>query len=299
MSNSGHPTDHDLVHSDGATRLSLWWKEVPSLSGERAGIVGQFHGSSAQATHELLREAEAILRGQQCAVAIGPMNQNTWFAYRFVIDPGTDPAFFLEPANPPEWPQWWEASGYAVLAKYFSSAVTDLQARDERLGKVRMRMQENGITIRALAPDRYEEELDRIYEVSAVSFQENYLYTPLSRERFRMLYAKLRERIIPQLVLLAEQGGRPVGYVFSIPDYAEAARGEPTRTSIVKTLAVLPGRSFAGLGAVLLEEAHAAAHRLGFTRAIHALMHESNKSRNLSGHYGHTIRRYALYSKRL
>jgi len=38
---------------------------------------------------------------------------------------------------------------------------------------------------------------------------------------------------------------------------------------------------------------------MGFTRAIHALMHETNKSRNLSARYARTIRRYTLFSKRL
>lgn len=41
------------------------------------------------------------------------------------------------------------------------------------------------------------------------------------------------------------------------------------------------------------------ARALGFTRAIHALMHETNKSRNLSAHYAKTIRRYTLFSKKL
>jgi GNAT superfamily N-acetyltransferase len=98
---------------------------------------------------------------------------------------------------------------------------------------------------------------------------------------------------------LAEQRSRPVGYVFAVPDFAQAQRGSPIDTLIVKTLAVLPGRAYAGLGAWLLGEVHAAGRRLGFTRAIHALMHETNQSRNLSAHYARTIRRYTLLSKRL
>jgi GNAT superfamily N-acetyltransferase len=103
----------------------------------------------------------------------------------------------------------------------------------------------------------------------------------------------------PELVLLAEHAGRPVGYVFVVPDLLAAQRGEPVTTVIVKTLAVLPGRAYAGLGAVLLAEVHAAARRLGFRRAMHALMHETNTSRNLSAHYAATIRRYALFLRRL
>jgi hypothetical protein len=38
---------------------------------------------------------------------------------------------------------------------------------------------------------------------------------------------------------------------------------------------------------------------LGYTRAVHALMHEQNVSRNISRRYAETIRRYALFAKRL
>ena len=62
---------------------------------------------------------------------------------------------------------------------------------------------------------------------------------------------------------------------------------------------ILPGRAQAGLGAVLLAEVHAVAGRLGYQRAIHALMHETNPSRNLSAHYAGAIRRYTLFKRSL
>ena len=70
-------------------------------------------------------------------------------------------------------------------------------------------------------------------------------------------------------------------------------------TVILKTVAVLPGRASAGLGSVLVDKVHLTAHGFGFRQAIHALMHETNKSRNISGHYAQTIRRYTLFAHRL
>jgi GNAT superfamily N-acetyltransferase len=190
-------------------------------------------------------------------------------------------------------------AGFGALAEYYSTATEDLAVRDERLDGVAARMGKARVTIRALDRTRFEEELAKIYEVSVVSFQENYLYTPLPKEAFFDQYRAIQARVRTELVLLAEQAGRPAGYVFATPDFAQAQRGEAVTTVIVKTLAVLPGRAFAGLGALLLGEVHEAARRIGFTRAIHALMHETNRSRNLSAHYAKTIRRYTLFSKRL
>jgi predicted N-acetyltransferase YhbS len=97
-------------------------------------------------------------------------------------------------------------------------------------------------------------------------------------------------------VIFAEHEGRTVGFVFGIPNLAQAQRGQAIDTVVVKTVAVLPGRTYAGLGNVLVAHCQQAARKLGFRRVIHALMHESNNSLNLSGHYAKPFRRYTLYS---
>lgn len=297
------PLDADLgltaTLPSGTASVALWWTRVPPLDGERLGAIGAFSADSAEAAVAVLGEAEERLRAQGCTLAVGPMDGNTWRKYRLVTETGVEPPFLLEPVNPQEWPVWWRAAGFGPLAEYYSSATEDLVTRDARVEGVAARMKAAGVSVRAFRLEKLEAELERIYEVSVVSFQSNYLYTPLPKEAFLSQYRAIRERVRPELVLLAEHAGQPVGYVFTVPDYAQAARGEKVTTVIVKTLAVLPGRQHAGLGAWLLAEAHAAARGLGFTRAIHALMHETNKSRNLSAHYAKTIRRYTLFSKRL
>ncbi len=291
--------DARIVTNDGDAVASLWWSEVPLLPGEKLGVIGGFDAQSTGAAQAVLAQARARLRKEDCSLAVGPMEGNTWRPYRFVTDRGDEPPFWLEPANPAAWPEWWREAGFTPLANYFSTATEDLAARDQRLGGVIQRMTAAGVGIRNLDAAQFEAELERIHAVSVESFQQNYLYTPLPAAAFAAQYRALKARVQPELVLLAEQAGRPVGYVFAIPDWAQAQRGEPVNTLIVKTLAVLPGRAYSGLGAVLLDAVHAAARQRGFTRAIHALMHETNTSRNLSAHYARTIRRYTLFAQRL
>jgi hypothetical protein len=283
----------------GTAEALLWWNRTPTVAGETVGVIGGFTATGAAAAAEVLARAGDALRARGCRRAIGPMDGSTWRRYRFVTDPGTEPPFLLEPVNPPEWPQWWRAAGFAPLAEYYSTATPDLAARDERVTRAAARLAAEGVVIRPVDIERFEEELERIYDVSTLSFQSNFLYTPLPREEFLAGYRGMSASVRPELLLLAEQAGRPVGFVFAIPDLLAAQRGEPVTSIIVKTLAVLPGRAYAGLGAVLLADVHAAAGRLGFQRAIHALMHEANPSRNLSAHYAGTIRRYTLFARTL
>lgn len=283
----------------GSAELLLWWTHVPSISGEKLGVIGGFGASGEAAAREALEQSCDRLRAEGRTLAVGPMDGNTWRRYRFVTENGDEPPFFMEPTNPPEWPDWWQAAGFAPLAQYYSAATEDLEPREPRLAEIAARVHAAGITLRPLDLARFEEELGRIYDVSVASFHENYLYTPLPRADFVAQYDAVRALVRPELVRLAERGGETVGFMFGIPDQAQAQRGEPVTNVIMKTIAVRPECGGMGLGGLMFAEVHAAARALGFKRAIHALMHETNKSRRMSAHYSRIIRRYTLFARRL
>lgn len=283
----------------GSAAALLWWTHVPLIPGETLGVIGGFQATGAEAAARVLEEACTVLRAKGCTLAVGPMDGNTWRRYRWVTEMGNEPTFFLEPANPSDWPGWWRAAGFGSLAEYYSAASDDLETRDVRLGEAASRVGNAGIVLRSLNPAQFEAELDRIYDVSVVSFRENYLYTPLPRADFIAQYRAVQPLVRPELVRLAERHGKPVGYMFALPDQAQAQRGQPVTNVIMKTIAVLPEYGGLGLGGLMFAEVHAAAKALGFKRAIHALMHENNKSRKMSAHYAKIIRRYTLFSRRL
>lgn len=286
--------------STGKTaEVLLWWTQVPTLPGEKLGVIGGFKASSADAAQAVLRDACERLRREGCTLAVGPMDGNTWRRYRLVTEAGDELPFFLEPTNPPEWPHWWQEAGFEALAQYYSAVTDDLQSHDPRIAEAAVRVRTAGVVLRAFDSARFEEELGRIYDVSVGSFHENYLYTPLPRADFIAQYRAVQPLVRPELVRLAEQNGRAVGFMFALPDQSQAARGEPVTNVIMKTIAVLPEFGGLGLGSLMFAEVHAAARALGFRRAIHALMHETNKSRRMSAHYARIIRRYTLFARRL
>jgi GNAT superfamily N-acetyltransferase len=295
-----HGVDEHLIllDDDGApiARASLWWKDVPVLPKQRLGVVGHYASRGAEPAAAILAGACQRLREHGCTLAVGPMDGNTWRRYRWLTERGSEAPFLLEPDNPNDWPGQWEAAGFGSLASYFSALNTDLAYEDAQVGRAGERLHREGVRIRTLNPERFEDELRLIYGLSIGSFGSNYLYTPLPEEAFLAQYLAVRERTRPELVLLAELEGQPVGFVFCIPDWL---RGPATDTVIVKTLAVLPGRRSAGLGTWLLARAQMVARELGYRRVIHALMHESNNSLNLSARYAKIFRRYTLYSHAL
>lgn len=276
-------------------RCSLWWKQTPSFESHRSGLIGHFSTRDFAAANELLAAACDALRVRDCTMAIGPMDCNTWNRYRLVTEHVEAPAFFLEPENPPEWPQYFASQGFTPIAEYFSTITNDLSLRHPRLNELTERLQQ--ITIRAAQRDCFIDELRRIYSVAAIAFQNNFLYTPVSEAEFVAQYEPLRNFIHPELILIAEHNERAVGFLFALPDLLQAQRAETVDTFIVKTVAALP--EYTGLGSLLVARSHEVAAQLGFRRAIHALMHEDNKSRSISKHYSQPLRRYALFAKQL
>jgi GNAT superfamily N-acetyltransferase len=278
---------------------SLWWTAVPAHGDERLGVIGHFAARDADSAAMLLRHALAELSAQACTLAVGPMDGNTWRRYRFVTERGAEPPFFLEPDNPDEYPRYWHDAGFTPLAGYSSTRVDRLDADEVRLAVLARRAADNGIHIRPIDAARLEAELRRVYRVAEISFRKNFLYTPISEDEFVGQYAKVGPVLNPALVQIAEIDEGPVGFSFSIPDVNQAKRGERIDTAIMKTLAVLPGRRSAGLGGLLLFRSYQAASEQGLTRAIHALMHDTNVSRNLNREHTRTLRRYTLYARRL
>jgi hypothetical protein len=283
-------------------RCSWWLDTAPPLAGERPGVIGHFAATDADAARAVLDRACDELARRGASLAVGPMDGNTWRRYRWVVDSAPDePPFLLEPCNPPAYPGWWRAAGFATLATYQSALVTRLDTRDPRLDRVRERLAADGVAIRTLDPAaaRFESELRALHALSLVSFAHNYLYTPLPEADFVAQYLPYREKIRPEFVFIAEHHGRCVGYMFSLPDLLRPARGLPADTLVLKTAAILPRRAYAGLGGLLAEMTHHAARAAGLTRVIHALALEDNPVTNITARHGGVMRGYALFARRL
>jgi GNAT superfamily N-acetyltransferase len=289
-----------LDGGEPAARCSLWWQDTPAYGAHRVGLIGHYAARDATSAARLLSHACDELCRHGCTLAIGPMDGNTYQRYRFVTERGDAPPFLLEPDNPDDWPAHFSASGFGPLARYCSVLQERVEPPDDRLVRIARRQEEAGIHIRTLDLARFEADVRALHAVICTSFARNLLHTPITEEAFAAQQAALRSYVIPGLVLIAERAGQPVGMLFGLPDWLEGHRAPRVTTAILKTVAVRPEYAGRGLVAALLARAMEAARALGYTRVIHALMHEDNRSLRLSEQYGTTVmRRYTLFARPL
>jgi hypothetical protein len=294
-----------MLAADGdaiVARCSLWWSATPRYPGHRVGLIGHYAAATPAAAAQLLQLACDQLAAQGCTLAVGPMDGSTWERYRLLTERGPEPPFFLEPDNPDDWPAHFTGNGFGELAHYYSAVTRKLVQDDPRLARIAERVAAAGIRIRPLDSARFSEELHRVYGVAVASFRNAFLYSPIAEADFVDQYRRIEPYVRPELVLLAEHEGRPVGFIFAVPDLLQAQRGQAIDTVVIKTLAVHPEYTMkaAGLGNLLTARCHEMVHDLGYTRAIHALEHEHNSSRKISARYdARTIRRYTLFARAL
>jgi GNAT superfamily N-acetyltransferase len=287
---------------------------LKSADGSPLGMLGFFEALDQPAVvTPLLRAAAAWLGAQGCTTILGPLDGDTWHRYRCCVGPFDYPPFLMEPYNPPYYAALWRAAGFVVDESYYSLRVEDAAAVVPAMTRFLDRAEKNGFRFRHLRPERFADELARLYRLSTQIFVDNYLYTPISEAEFVQLYAGARSLVAPELVWFAQApDGTDVGYLFAVPDYGAALRAmgghrgplaklrflwhrRQADTVNLKTLGVVPAYQRRALGPALMALGYREAVRRGLRHAHLCLIREGNSSGKMEAGEGELLRRYELY----
>ncbi len=228
---------------------------------------------------------------------IGPINGSTWDDYRIPIN-FDFPMFFTEDIYKQYYPRLFIEAGFEVLAEYVSTQIPDLntiaQANNPQRADYFI---QNGIHVRNISLENYENEINTIFNFSMKAFSSNYLFSPISELHFREKYLPLKKILNPEFCLLAfNKNEELVALFFAIPDVFDLSH----KTLIVKTIAQLPAKQYAGLSKFVLQKVTERAISKGFTKMINAFMHVSNISFNISNKLlAKPIRTYQIFYKNL
>lgn len=279
-------TTQALNTDDG--QLTIWfdgprWEDHPKVA-----TVGKCKFTSANAGARLLVDAAALAKSKGATALIGPMEGDTWHAYRLISDRGTQSPFLMEPSSADHDQAAFKAAGFDVVSSYFSAsaALSELpgpQPKDTDVFSIE--------TWDGKDPDAL---FTQVYDLSCAAFADNPFYKHITLEGFLAMYRPVVPMLKQDLILFARnKAGALVGFLFGIPNYAEG----PTPTAVIlKTYA----SSQKGAGHWLSYQFYVNAKALGFETAIHALMHDDNLSAVRSGLNGADVfRRYALMGRTL
>ena len=269
-------------------RVAVYRNEAMQIDGKPVAQLGDYACvQDEEVAKALMGAALALARKGDAAFAVGPMNGSTWETYRFITWPGAEPAFFTEMAHPPYYPAQWQAAGFAPYQAYVSSLAPVLvEPADEVFIS-------NELTVRGIRTDYFREDLELVYPLCSAAFAGNPLFTPIGLEDFVSKLLPLQSLALPAFTkIVTDHAGEPVAFILAMPDVLDPAK----QTLILKTAARHPDCAVRGLMPALYSVVCEEASALGYSRIIHAFMHEDNaslrRSRQLAGE---VIRRYTLF----
>lgn len=263
------------------------YRDAPVWQGLRTAAIGGFSCDSADTGAALLADACTRLHDDGFAAVLGPLDGNTWAKYRLVIESDSSAPFLMEPTSGPHDLAAFTAAGFTEAARYFSAKVA---LEDVPPGSP----VPQGITISQWDGTEPEARFTEVHTLSSIAFAGNAFYTPAALAPFLQQYMPFVPVLRPELLLFArDESGALMGFLFGIPNYGA---GNPPDAVILKTYASLRP----GVGGALAGRFHDAARALGFSTAIHALIHDDNTSASRSRSYRAAVfRRYALMGRYL
>ncbi|MFK7823303.1 MAG: GNAT family N-acetyltransferase [Oligoflexales bacterium] len=247
---------------------------MPSYQG--LGSIGFFEcdltlSSYREIIFALLQKAIDWLKARSCYKAVGPMNMNTWFPYRFRSDEDIVKRYIWEPVHPPEYLEEWISFGFSVNARYKAFNTDQLAGFIRKTKPSYNSCIEKGFHFRDFDQDCFlERDVPILYEMSMECFKDNYLFEPISLDSFRSLYVPIADKIDHSLGQLCfAKDGSPAGFGFSFID------GD---SFVLKTLATMPQQRGHGISNALAYLAGTTAYDRGFNNYITAIIHAGAQS---------------------
>lgn len=263
------------------------YRDAPGWDGIRTAAVGEFVAPSAEAGAQLLNETADRLRAEGFGALIGPMSGDTWHSYRLVTESDGSKPFPLEPVNGPYDRAAFAAAGFAPVSRYVSTRGLLADALGGRQRSL------PGLDVATWDGKSSAALIAGLHGISLAAFAGNRFYKPIDLEAFTALYAPLVPRIDPRLVLFGRFEDRIVSFLFAYPDFSEGPKPE---TLIFKSWATI----VPGAGQPLVDALNRSAAGMGYSRFIHALMHDDGRSQARSRYHHATVfRRYALMGRKL
>jgi hypothetical protein len=201
---------------------------------EEAGFFGFFESVDDQeAADALLQTATDWVRDKGMDVIRGPMNFSTNEECGLLVDGFDSPPVVMMTYNPRYYVDLIEHAGFVKAQDLYAYwlATSELVSQDgvvrsEKLARVVEKVrQRSGITVRKVNMKDFDHEVELIKRVYNSAWEKNWGFVPMTDAEFDHLAENLKMALDPNLVLIAEVDGEPVGFSLTLPDVNQALLG--------------------------------------------------------------------------
>ncbi len=285
---------------------------------ENVGFFGFFECIDDQTVaNALFDAARQWLKERKVTHILGPASPSVNDEYGLLVDGFDKPPAILMAYNPAYYQRLVEGYGFSKakdLWAYYLHSERVFTGKFLRVAELLKKRE--GLTIRSLNMKDYDNEVTLIREMYNKGWEGNWGEVPMTEEEFRYVAKDLKAIVDPELVIIAEVKGKPVGFGLSLPDLNVVLKGNTKGYLIpalvrmllfkkridairVVILGVLPEYRNSGIGAVLFYETGQRSVKQGYPHGEASWILEDNVMMNrgaemMSGDRYKTYRVYQM-----
>jgi GNAT superfamily N-acetyltransferase len=287
------------------------------------GCFGMFESIDDEGVARALIEGAADwLRGRGRDGLRGPVDYSLNYASGLLVDGFDTPPRFMMGHNPPYYERLLQACGLRKAKDLYAWWFDDSNDMLSVWGRRAERLAARGrVQVRSLRFDELDAEIERCKVVYNAAWERNWGFVKMTDAEFHHLAKHLKVIAVPELLLLAEVDGEPVGFSMTLPDLNEAIRplngrlfrwGLPigviqlycnrrrVRTARLMALGILePFRRRGVAELLILRTLDFGKHQAGFTCAELSWTLEDNDliNRTIEAVGGHRYKTYRIYER--
>jgi len=187
---------------------------------ERAGFFGFFESVNDQEVSRCLLDAvRDALKAKGMTIMRGPMNFSTNEECGFLIEGFHNVPMLMTPHNPPYYNDMMEQYGMQKAKDLYAFIYTVKESLPEKVLRVAAIAEKRGVQVRPVDKRKFHEEMLVFKEVYNSAWKKNWGFIPLTDEEMQHLGERLKQIAVPELTLIAEDDGEPVGFMGLLPDF--------------------------------------------------------------------------------
>ena len=192
---------------------------------EKVGFFGFFECVQRYEIAETLFDASRKWCGERgMTVLRGPANPSMNDECAFLLEGFDSSPVLMMTYNPPFYLDFAERYGFRK-AKDLYAFMKHREPTPERILRLLDRIKrKERLTVRAIDMKHFWRDVEKMEDVYNAAWEHNWGFVPMSAKEFRAAAKRLKPLCVPDLVLIAEVDGDPVGIALTLPDYNQVLK---------------------------------------------------------------------------
>ncbi len=209
------------INGNTVGRITAIYNEAHiNFHGEKAGFFGFLECVNDPAVIQaLIEKVKEWLERRGMILLKGPMNFSINEECGLLIEGYDSSPMLMMPYNPPYYSALLEQCGFTKAKDLFAYIIDVPESLPEKVFRVAGIVEKQGVKVRPISLKSFKQEMTIFKSIYNSAWEKNWGFVPMTEEEIDHTAKELKPIIVPELTLIAEYKGEPVGFMMLLPDF--------------------------------------------------------------------------------